>query len=78
MNDMHDVWEHAQLKARARWTEVATPAGAVPALLPPGQPNAYAPRMDPVPALGQHTEAILRELGLTDMEIGRLRAEGAI
>ncbi|HEX6005652.1 MAG TPA: CaiB/BaiF CoA-transferase family protein [Burkholderiales bacterium] len=78
MNDMHDVWEHAQLAARGRWTEVATPAGSVPALLPPGRSNAYAPRMDPVPALGQHTDAILRELGLAEAEIGRLRAAHAI
>jgi itaconate CoA-transferase len=78
MNDMHDVWQHEQLKSRRRWREVATPAGSVPALLPPGQPNAYAPRMDPVPALGQHTDAILRELGLDDAAIARLRAEGAI
>jgi len=78
MNDMHDVWEHEQLKARHRWTQVSTPAGSVPALLPPGQPDAYAPRMDPVPALGEHTDTILHELGLTDDAIARLRAESAI
>jgi itaconate CoA-transferase len=80
MNDMHDLWEHPQLKARHRWAEVATPAGAVPALLPPGQPNAngYAPRMDPVPALGQHTEAILAEIGYGSEDIARLHAEKAI
>ena len=78
MNDMHDVWRHPQLAARGRWTDVDTPAGAVPALYPPGLPNAYVPRMDPVPALGQHTEAILGELGYDAAAIGRLRAEGAI
>ena len=81
MNDMHDLWEHAQLKARHRWTEVATPAGPVPALLPPGMPNGangYAPRMDPVPALGQHTDAILGELGFDADRIARLHAEKAI
>src|SRR5258706_2103253 len=40
MNDMHEVWEHAQLKARERLTRVGTPARAGDALLPPGQPNA--------------------------------------
>jgi itaconate CoA-transferase len=78
MNDMHDVWRHEQLKARDRWTDVATPSGPVLALLPPGQPNAYAPRMDPVPALGEHTDAILRELGYDDAAIARLRADGAV
>ena len=78
MNDMHEVWEHEQLAARHRWTEVETPAGPIPALLPPGQPTAYAPRMDPIPALGQHTDAILRELGLDAAVIARLRAERAI
>ena len=78
MNDMHDLWDHAQLKARNRWTEVATPAGPVPALLPPGMPNGYAPRMDPVPALGQHTDAILGELGFDAGRIARLHAEKAV
>ena len=81
MNDMHDLWEHAQLKARKRWTEVATPAGPVPALLPPGMPNGadgYAPRMDPVPALGQHTDAILAGLGFDAERIARLHAEKAV
>jgi len=78
MNDMHDLWEHAQLKARHRWTEVGTPAGPVPALLPPGQPNGYEPRMDPVPALGQHTDAILAELGLDAGQIAKLHAEKAV
>ena len=43
--------------ARERWTEVDTPAGAVPALLPPALPASFEPRMDPVPALGEHTDA---------------------
>jgi itaconate CoA-transferase len=75
VNKMHDVWEHPQLKARNRWVEVATPAGAIPALLPPGMTEA---RMDSVPRLGEHTESILRELAYTDDVIARLRGEGAI
>jgi itaconate CoA-transferase len=78
MNDMHDVWDHEQLKARGRWTAVATPSGSVPALLPPGQPNAYGPRMDAVPALGEHTDAVLQEMGVDAADIARLRAAGAI
>jgi itaconate CoA-transferase len=78
VNDMHDVWAHEQLKARKRWVEVDTPAGAIPALLPPGQPEGFAPRMDPVPALGEHTDAILRQLGYDEAMISKLRAERAI
>ncbi len=78
MNDMHEVWSHAQLQARNRWTEVATAVGPIPALVPPGMPPAPAPRMDPVPALGAHTSAILRELGYDDAGIDRLRAAGAV
>ncbi|MBC1183300.1 MAG: CoA transferase [Brevundimonas sp.] len=64
VNDMKQVWDHPQLKARSRWTLVETPAGPIPALLPPGQSQADAPRMDPVPAVGEHNRAILEELGL--------------
>ncbi len=78
MNDMHDVWEHAQLKARGRWAEVDSPAGKLPALLPPGVPENFAARMDAVPGLGQHTEAILGELGYDREAIARLRSESAI
>jgi crotonobetainyl-CoA:carnitine CoA-transferase CaiB-like acyl-CoA transferase len=74
MNTLDDVWAHPQLKARERWQEVGTAAGAVPALLPPGLPTGFAPRMDPVPALGEHTEAILRELGYDSARIDTLRA----
>jgi itaconate CoA-transferase len=78
VNDMHDVWQHAQLAARGRWAEVGTPAGPVPALLPPGAPEAFTSRMDPVPALGAHTESILRELGYRDQMIQQLQSEGAV
>jgi itaconate CoA-transferase len=78
MNDMHDVWQHPQLEARKRWTEVSTPAGPIPALLPPGTTDAFQPRMDAVPALGEHTEAILRELGLAVADIEAMREAGAV
>ncbi|WP_295534464.1 CaiB/BaiF CoA-transferase family protein [uncultured Pseudacidovorax sp.] len=78
VNAMQDVWAHPQLKARERWTPVDTPAGPVPALLPPGRSSAFAPRMDAVPALGQHTDALLRELGCSPDTVAALRADGAI
>jgi itaconate CoA-transferase len=78
MNDMQGVWEHHQLKARNRWVDIDTPAGKIPALLPPAVPDQYVPRMDPVPSLGEHTPAILRELGYDEDSIARLRAQNAI
>ncbi len=78
MNDMADLWAHPQLKARDRWVSVGSPAGDIPALMPPGRSNAFAYRMDPIPAVGQHTEAILRELGQDEATIASLRACGAI
>jgi itaconate CoA-transferase len=78
MNDMAGVWAHPQLKARERWHSVGSPAGDIPALLPPGRNNRYDYRMDPVPAVGEHTEAILRELGLDDAAVQALRTNKAI
>lgn len=78
MNNMADVWNHPQLKARGRWTAVPSPVGDIPALYPPGMPGAFAPRMDGVPALGQHSRTILAELGYDKTEIDRLAEAGAI
>lgn len=78
MNDMAGVWAHPQLQARERWQIVGSPAGEIPALLPPGRSNAFDYRMDPVPSVGQHTDAILREFGHDDAAIASLRAAGAI
>ena len=70
VNTMRDVWQHPQLAARGRWTEVDSPAGPVPALKPPGINDRFAYRMGPIPAVGEHTQAILRELGLVSAEDG--------
>ena len=81
LNTMADLWQHPQLAARGRWRTVGSPAGPIPALLPPGNWGPApddGPRMDAVPALGEHTDAILSELGLGAAEIAALRAEGAV
>ncbi|WP_263139857.1 CaiB/BaiF CoA-transferase family protein [Pseudomonas sp. RIT-PI-AD] len=78
VNDMHDVWRHPQLEARRRWTEVQSAAGSIRALLPPGANDAFEPRMDAIPSVGQHTESILRELGYPHSDIERLRLAGVL
>lgn len=64
VNTVPDVVNHPQLEARGRWTEVQTPAGTIPALLPPHNLLGAPPRMGRVPALGEHTAEVLAELGL--------------
>jgi itaconate CoA-transferase len=78
MNSMAELWAHPQLAARQRWQNVGSPAGDIPALLPPGRNSSFDYRMDAVPAVGQHTEAILRELGQGDAAIASLKASRAI
>ncbi|MEP9321232.1 CaiB/BaiF CoA-transferase family protein [Pseudomonas sp. LABIM340] len=78
VNDMRGLWQHPQLAARDRWREIDSPAGRLPALLPPVNSNAYAPRMDGVPALGQQTDDVLKELGYTPGDIQRLHEQGAV
>ena len=68
---------HVQFEARRRWREVDTLAGRVPALLPPGGIGAE-PRMAPVPALGEHSAALLAKLGYSEADIARLRRERVI
>jgi crotonobetainyl-CoA:carnitine CoA-transferase CaiB-like acyl-CoA transferase len=64
MNNMADVWAHPQLQARHRWVEIDTPNGKLPALLPPGQSDAFSYTMGSIPAVGEHTQQILNELGI--------------
>ena len=78
VNTMGEVWTHPQLQARSRWSVVATPSGPVPALVPPGARDASDVRMDAVPALGAHTDALLAELGFDAATIARLHREGAV
>ncbi|WP_425918783.1 CaiB/BaiF CoA transferase family protein [Acinetobacter sp. TSRC1-2] len=63
VNTLADVWNHPQLKARQRWTEVDTPVGKIPTLKPVGSSHSDDFQLTKVPALGEHTESILKELG---------------
>ena len=78
MNDMAGLWAHPQLKSRSRWRDVGSPVGMLPALLPPGRNSAFDYRMDPIPKVGEHTDAILQELGLSPEAVQALRAAQAI
>ncbi|MEV4146682.1 CaiB/BaiF CoA-transferase family protein [Amycolatopsis sp. NPDC049691] len=69
--DLPDVLAHPQLTARDRFAEVATPGGPVRATLPPITVAGRAPRMDPVPALGEHTDAVLAEFGFDAADLRR-------
>ncbi len=77
VNNMADLWVHPQLQARERFVEVGSTAGPLQALLPPGVQSSFDYRMDPVPGVGEHTDAILRELGRAD-RIEALRASGTV
>jgi itaconate CoA-transferase len=78
LNTMEEFWHHPQLRARGRWREVGSPAGDIAMLKPPFNLDAMEPRMDPIPALGEHTERVLHEFGYSEPEVEALRRDGAI
>ena len=78
INTPQEVWEHPQLKARNRWREVGSPVGPLPVLLPPVTMPEFEARLDPIPAVGEHTERILDDIGYSAGEIAALRAAAAV
>ncbi|MEF9908065.1 CaiB/BaiF CoA transferase family protein [Streptomyces sp. P9-A2] len=78
VNDVAAFLGHPVLAARDRRREVAVPGATVEALLPPTDLAGLAPRMDPVPAVGEHTESILGDLGHSPADITALRADAVV
>jgi itaconate CoA-transferase len=78
MNSVREVIDHPQLTARCRWTEIGSEAGPLRALPPPVAIEGIEPVMGAVPALGQHTSAILHELGFTDDVVANWKREKVI
>ena len=74
MNTVQEVIDHPQLAARDRWREVDSPAGSVSMLKPPFNFEGADPPMTAIPAVGQHTDVILGELGIDDTTIRQWRA----
>ena len=78
LNSMQQFWDHPQLKARDRWSDVATPAGPIRAMKPPFNLDGFEARMDPIPALGGHSTQVLADLGFAPAEIEALKAQKII
>jgi crotonobetainyl-CoA:carnitine CoA-transferase CaiB-like acyl-CoA transferase len=78
LNTMEQFWRHPQLQARGRWRTVGSPAGDLAMLKPPFNLEGMEPRMDAIPAVGEHTQSVLRELGYAESEVEGLRRDGAI
>jgi itaconate CoA-transferase len=78
MNSVDEFLEHPQLSGRDCWREIGSPVGPLRATIPPVRMEGVEPTMGDVPSLGQHTEAILAELGIARDTIAAWRSEGAI
>ena len=78
MNTVEEFLEHPQLAARGRWREVGSPVGTLRALAPPIDLDGVDTPMSPIPALGEHTDVILRELGYEPAMIESWRREGIV
>jgi formyl-CoA transferase len=78
VNTVAEFLDHPVLAARDRWREIDVPGATVQALIPPADLAGLPARMDPVPAVGEHTDAILAELGRSPEAIEALRADAVV
>jgi itaconate CoA-transferase len=77
-NSIAEFLDHPQLLGRNRWSTVDSPVGPLRALLPPVLMDGVDPVMGRVPSLGQHSQAILEELGFDADTIAEWRKEQMI
>jgi len=66
LRDMFELAEHPQLEARGRWAEVDSPVGSLRTLIPPATLDGDEPVMGRIPEPGEHTAAVLAELGISE------------
>ncbi len=78
MRTVGEFLDHPQLEARDRWREVGSPAGPLRAFVPPVTMQGVEGVMKPIPEVGEHTDAILEELGFDSGRVGTLREAGAL
>ena len=78
MNTVQEFVDHLQLAARDRWREVSSPVGPLRALIPPVTMQGVESFMGPIPDVGEHTDAILAELGYDDDTVATLRRSAAV
>jgi len=78
MNSVRELAQHPQLVERRRWQDIGSPVGPIRALPPPVTMAGVTPVMEPIPAVGEHTDAILREIGIEEQTIAAWRARGIV
>jgi len=78
LNSVAQFLDHPSLRGRDRWRNVDSPGGSIQALVPPANLSGVPVRMDPIPDVGQHTDAILSELGIGSEAVARLRAANVV
>ena len=78
MNTVEELISHPQLASRDRWREVDSPAGLVRVLKPPFNFEGVEERMGRIPSVGEHTDAILGEVGIDAASIAEWRSKGII
>lgn len=78
VNEVQDLWQHPQLKARQRWVDVDSPVGKIPTLKPVGLKHTEDFVVNPIPQLGEHSHSILNELGYSISDIQAFETQGII